>query len=227
MIQLRRMTGALLACLAILALAAPTAGADHAGEVVELSKSEGLTDGETVTITWSGFQPGVQANIMVVGEFPIATIPTRMNMEEFGQFTAPTDDTGAGSTEYQVVKDHGTDTTGAPLVCGADTQCWVVVQQVPFTEGWYNGVEITFADDAPAETTTTTEAVEETTTTEAETTTTTESNVSDEVVTTTDESDDDDGSNTGLIIGIVAAVVVLGGGAAYALNKRKNDGQPT
>jgi hypothetical protein len=228
------------------ASAAPSGPSIHAGEQVVLSKSTGLRDGETIQVSWANFLPNTEVNIVVTGEYPIYTVPSRLNFEEFGQVTAPTGPDGRGSAPFVVRVDHGIANDGQPLVCGRNGQrCWVIVMQPPFTTPTYNGAEIVFGGGgggtppppppppttappatvapettAPPETVPETTVVEttvaETTTTVPETTTSTTAKPKDDTVAL----EEDSGSNTGLIIAAVAIGAAALGGLAFFLARR-------
>lgn len=180
-----------------LATATGMASANHAGEEASADQTEGLTDGQTITITVANMKSPdmTTAQIMMANTWPVAG-PEAFNLAEFGD--APTVDInpdGTGTFEYTVKIDHGT------FDCLA-VQCYVVVFQGIGFDSYTGGFPVTFSDGT--ETTVAEEGEEEETTGAGD----------------SDGDSDDGGSSMGLIIGIVAAVVVLGGAGAVLAKRR-------
>ncbi len=203
------------------------AAADHAGETVALSQADGLSDGQTITVTIAGFDPaGKPGKIVTAGQGKLTTIPDKLNFDEYAvapEITIQPDGTGTG--QYIATADHGVVEDGSTLNCLA-TQCWIVVVQEPFLpQPNYASQPITFEGGSIAPSTPDTTAppateapatTEAPTTTVAETTTTTTTTK----VTVVAVSDEDDGGS-GLTFLIIAGVVLVAAGAAYAATRRK------
>ena len=106
--------------LASAAVAAP-AGADHGeghnGETLELSKSEGLVDGEVVTVTLTSWLPGKTATVVTCYIFPTAG-PGDCELSNYGQHTTTIADDGTGTVEFPVAV--------IPGRCDHTTPCFVV-----------------------------------------------------------------------------------------------------
>jgi hypothetical protein len=209
------------------------ASADHAGETLTASKTDGLNDGDTVTVTFANFNPaGKPVKVVIAGQGKLTTIPDKLNFDEYA--VAPTANVGSGgggSVDIIVVADHGTVQDGTTLDCKTQ-QCWIIAVQEPFLpQPNYASVPITFAGGSvaaattapptaapdttavPAETTTT--LVEETTTTEVEATTTTTEVVADDAA-----ASEEDGGGSGLTYAIIAVVAALAAGAGYYFTRR-------
>lgn len=187
--------------------------ADHAGETATSETTEGLTDGQTITISVANMKmPGMNtAQIMMANTWPVKG-PEAFNLAEFGD--APTvsiNPDGTGTFDYAVKLDHGT------FNC-LDTQCYVVVFQGMGFDSYTAGLPISFADPAAA----TTPPTEAPAATEAPATTEAPMVVATAPTESSDESGDDSGGGSaGIIIAIVAAVVVIGGGGAVLAKRRK------
>lgn len=179
------------------AAAAGMASADHAGETATADQTEGLTDGQTITISVTNMKSPdmTEAQIMMANTWPVAG-PEAFNLAEFGSAPkVPINPDGTGTFEYTVAIDHGT------FNC-LEIQCYVVVFQGIGFDSFTGGFPVTFSDG-----TETTVAEEE----EGEETTGSGDS---------DGDSDDGGGSMGLIIGIVAAVVVLGGAGAVLAKRR-------
>ena len=189
---------------------AGSASANHAGETATADKSEGLADGDTISITVSNMlMPGMStAQIMTANTWPVKG-PDAFNLAEIA--TAPTvniNADGTGTFDYKVTVDHGT------FNCEEIT-CYVVVFQGMGFDSYTAGFPIAFGGAPATEAPVATEAPS----TEAPTT---EMAVTAEAPTTEAPADDSDGGGSaGLIIGIIVAVVVIGGAGA-ALAKRRS-----
>lgn len=227
----RRVRAAVAAILvtAVAVVVAGTAGADHAGESITLSQNSGLSDGDTITVTVSGFVPDARpVKLVVAGQGKLVTIPDKLNFDEYAvapEVSISAD--GTGTAEFLMYADRGTVQDGTTLNCNVD-RCWVIAVQEPFLpEPYYASAEVFFGDNAPdpdepetTEAPATTEAPE---TTEAPATTeTTEApepiDESEEVAAPV-ESDDDGGS--ALIWVLLAVAVAAVGGAAFYFTKQK------
>ena len=221
-----------------LGVSALPASADHAGEKLVASKTADLTDGETVTVTFSGFAAGAKpAKVVIAGQGELTTIPDKLNFDEYGSApTATVAPDGTGSLELVATADHGTMQDGTTLDCKIQ-QCWIIVVQEPFLpQPNYASVPITFAGGsvaaattaapettaAPATTVAPVETVPvETTTTAVALTTTTEPATTTTVAAVDTASDDEDSGGSGALYAIIAAVVVVLGGAGFFIAKRK------
>jgi len=191
--------------------------ADHAGETATADKSEGLADGDTITITVANMMmPGMNtAQIMTANTWPVVG-PDAFNLAEFG--AAPTveiNPDGTGTFEYQVAIDHGT------FNC-LEIQCHVVVFQGMGFDSYTAGLPISFAAAESAPVTEAPVATEAPVVTEApvEMAVTVEAPAETDTKAAGAESEDDGGGSAGLIIGIVVAVVVLGGAGAVLAKRR-------
>jgi hypothetical protein len=187
------------------------ASADHAGETATSETTEGLTDGQTITISVANMKmPGMNtAQIMMANTWPVKG-PEAFNLAEFGD--APTvniNPDGTGTFDYAVKLDHGT------FNC-LEIQCHVVVFQGMGFDSYTAGLPITFADPAAA----TTPPTEAPAVTEAPAATEAPTAV-DAAAPEEESSDDSGGGSAGIIIAIVAAVVVIGGGGAVLAKRRK------
>ncbi|WP_419918800.1 hypothetical protein [Candidatus Poriferisocius sp.] len=115
----------LIVAVATVALAgfliAPLAVADHGeghnGETLELSKIEGIVDGEVVTVTLTSWLPGKTATIVTCFNYPVAG-PTDCELSNYGQHTVDIDDDGTATYDYPVAV--------VPGRCDETTQCFIV-----------------------------------------------------------------------------------------------------
>jgi hypothetical protein len=186
--------------------------ADHAGETATSETAEGLTDGQTITISVANMKmPGMNtAQIMMANTWPVVG-PEAFNLAEFGD--APTvtiNPDGTGTFDYTVKLDHGT------FNC-LEIQCHVVIFQGMGFDSYTAGLPVSFADPAAA-TTPPTEAPAA-----SEAPAATEAPVAVDAAAPEEEESGDDsgGGSAGIIIAIVAAVVVIGGGGAVLAKRRK------
>ena len=115
-----------------------TGSANHQGETIQLSKSAALVDGETLTVSISGFTPGgvdgkhPNAKLVIAGQGEFTTIPDKLNFEEYASAVeVPIQPDGTGTGQLLVYADHGTVQDGSSLNCATDP-CWVVAVQEPF-----------------------------------------------------------------------------------------------
>lgn len=227
-----RAAAAVMLATGLLVVAGTPVSARHAGESITVSKTSGLVDGDSVTVTVAGFTPNANpVKLVIAGQGELVTIPDKLNFDEYG--SAPTvaiGPDGSGTAEFIVTSDHGTVQDGSTLDC-LTTQCWIIAVQEPFLpQPNYASQEIFFGDAGPAPTTTappvapaetpTTAAPVETTTTEAATTTT-ESTAEKLDTDETAAVEDEEGGGSGLLIAIVAVVVVVVGVGGYFLTKKK------
>ncbi len=129
--------------LGSIGLLANTAGADHAvahnGETAEISKSDGLTQDETVMVTGIGYAPGSTLTVVQCFTFPAAG-PTDCELSNYGLHTAEVDDEGFGTVEYVVNVVDGK--------CDASNPCFIVVSDGIGPSANGVGLEVTFADPA-------------------------------------------------------------------------------
>jgi len=185
--------------------------ADHAGETATSDTTEGLTDGQTITISVTNMlMPGMStAQIMMANTWPVVS-PDAFNLGEFG--AAPTvtiKPDGTGTFDYAVKIDHGT------FNC-LKIQCYVVVFQGIGYESYTAGLPVSFADPAAATTSTTEAPAPTSAPIEAP-----EMSI-EESAEAGDSGDDSGGGSAGIIIAVVAAVVVIGGGGAALAKRRKS-----
>lgn len=141
-------TGAVL--VAVAALTASHTSADHGlghnGETMSLSKSSGITDGETITVSLSSFLPGKTITVVTCFNFP-AVGPADCELSNYGQHTTTSADDGTASLEYPVMVIAGR--------CDHENSCFIVAGDGFGPDANYAGVEITFAGpDGAAEDTT-------------------------------------------------------------------------
>lgn len=108
---------AVASLLLVPAASADHGGPNHNGEMMELSKSEDLEDGETVTVTVSNFLPGNTVTVLTCYNFPVAG-PGDCDFSNMGQFTAMVGDDGTATVEYPV--------NMVPGRCDASTSCFVI-----------------------------------------------------------------------------------------------------
>lgn len=154
---IRRLAAAGAVILAVTALTASHTSADHGlghnGETMTLSKSSGITDGETITVNLSSFLPGKAITVVTCFNFPAAG-PADCELSNYGQHTATSADDGTASLEYPVMV--------IPGRCDHENSCFIVAGDGFGPSANYAGVEITFAgpggaaeetpaDDAPAD----------------------------------------------------------------------------
>jgi hypothetical protein len=222
----------------VLLVGAAPASAKHAGETITLSKSEGLSDGETIRVTVTGFTPNAKpVKLVIAGQGTLVTIPDKLNFDEYAVAPeVPIGPDGSGSTDFVVTSDHGVVQDGSTLDCTV-SQCWVVAVQEPFlpqpnyaSQEIYFGAAPTTAPPVTAPPTTAppvtaapttaapTTAAPATTTTSTSTTTTTEKPDDTEKASATEE---DEGGGNAALWAIIAAVVVVVAGGGFYLTRRK------
>ena len=140
----------LTAAASIIALASlvtlPSAFADHGeghnGETMEVSKSEGITDGEAITVTLSSWLPGKTATIVTCFNYP-ALGPADCELSNYGQHTVPIADDGTATYDYPV--------TVIPARCDADNPCFIVAGDGFGPTANYAAQLVTFAAAAEPE----------------------------------------------------------------------------
>jgi len=215
MVMLRATRVVLGAVGVSIGLLAGTSGvsADHAGETATSDTTEGLTDGQTITISVTNMlMPGMStAQIMMANTWPVVG-PDAFNLAEFGE--APTvtiNPDGTGTFDYAVKIDHGT------YNC-LEIQCHVVVFQGMGFDSYTAGLPVSFADPAAA----TTPPTEAPPATDAPAPTEAPEVSLEESAQADDSGDDSGGGSAGIIIAVVAAVVVIGGGGAALAKRRKS-----
>ncbi len=137
---IRRLAVAGAVILAVTALVASHTSADHGlghnGETMTLSKSSGITDGETITVDLSSFLPGKTITVVTCFNYP-AVGPADCELSNYGQHTATSADDGTASLEYPVMV--------IPGRCDHENPCFIVAGDGFGPDANYAGVEITFA----------------------------------------------------------------------------------
>ncbi len=198
--------------VASIGLCANSAGADHAvahnGETAEISKSDGLVQDETVTVTGIGYAPGSTLTVVQCFIFPAAG-PTDCELSNFGQFTAEVGDDGVGTVDYVVNVVEGR--------CDPANPCFVVVSDGIGPSANGVGLEVTFADaaadEAAAEQAAADEAAAEPVATEDDGTT--------DAAAGSDASSDSDGGGSGWVLPVVIVGAVVAAGGAFAATRRR------
>ena len=111
--------GAAVAVIA-LTLVAMT-GTSSAQQSISVSQTQGLQDGQTVTVNLAGFVPGgndgqhPNAKLVIAGQGEFSTIPDKLNFEEYASaIEVPIQPDGTGVGELLVYADHGTQQDGYP-----------------------------------------------------------------------------------------------------------------
>ena len=141
----RMLTAGAAVMLAAVALA-PAAVADHGGghngETLELSKSEGLVDGEIVTVTLTSWLPGKTATVVTCYIFPAAG-PADCELSNYGSHLATIGDDGTATLEYPI--------SVVPGRCDHTIPCFVVAGDGFGATANYAAQEFTFAEPEPAE----------------------------------------------------------------------------
>ena len=130
--------------LAGFAAASPAAadhGEGHNGETLELSKSEGLADGEVVTVTLTSWLPGNTATVVTCYIFPAAG-PGDCELSNYGEYSTVIADDGTGTVEYPVSIIAGR--------CDETTPCFVVAGD-GFVGANFAAQQFTFAAGAAPE----------------------------------------------------------------------------
>ncbi len=140
----RRTTRYLVAVVVAVALGGlftiPIAVADHGeghnGETMELSKSEGIADGEVVTVTLTSWLPGNTATIVTCFRYPAAG-PADCELSNYGQHTAQIGDDGTATYDYPVAV--------VPGRCDETTPCYIVAGDGFGPDANYASQLVTFA----------------------------------------------------------------------------------
>lgn len=213
------LAGVLATCTSL--LLAPAAAADHGGpshngETMELSKSEDISDGESVTVMVSSFLPGNTVTVLTCYNFPVAG-PGDCDFSNMGQYTATVGDDGTAAVEYTV--------NMVPGRCDAGTACYIVASDGIGPSSNSAAQQFTFAatamaepepepTEAPAPTTTaappTTAAPVPTTTAAPPTTAAPESEPVEETAAPAAEADSDGGGSVwGWLLPVIIVVAVL------------------
>ena len=107
----------MLAAVALAPAAVADHGEGHNGETLELSKSEGLVDGEVVTVTLTSWLPGKTATVVTCYNYPAAG-PADCELSNYGTHTTTIADDGTGTVEYPVAI--------VPGRCDHTVSCYVV-----------------------------------------------------------------------------------------------------
>ena len=125
---------------------APAAIADHGeghnGETLELSKSEGLQDGEVVTVTLTSWLPGKTATVVTCYTYPAAG-PADCELSNYGMHIVTIGDDGTGSLEYPIAI--------VPGRCDETTACLIVAGDGFGPNANYAAQEFTFAAGSAAQ----------------------------------------------------------------------------
>jgi Neocarzinostatin family len=190
-----------LASAAALVVAAP-AGAQPAPPAISLDPSTGLSAGDTVTVTGTGFSPASAIGVSMCA----AAVTSGGSCDFSGARVATTDAAGSFTLEFPVVASITTPAEGlidcAPDHCGigaANLDVDSEVASVPLAFG--------------AGTTTTTE--------EARTTrTTADEDAAEEAAASSEDDDEDDGGRNPLTLAVLAAVLVGAGYGVFWLVRR-------
>ena len=194
-----------LVMLAIAITGSPAAadhGEGHNGETMVLSNSEGLEDGETLTVELTSFLPGATVTVVTCYRYPAAG-PSDCELSNYGMHTASIGNDGSATIEYPV--------SHVPDRCDASTPCFIVAGDGIGANANYAAVEVTFSGAVASETTEAPSTTAAPTTTAAPATTESPSAAD----------GDDGGTNTGLIIAIIAIAAAVIGGGAYVAKSRK------
>ncbi len=206
--------------VALLSLISAPAFADHGvahnGETADVSKTEGLAQDEVVTVTGHGYEPGATLTVVQCFIFPAAG-PFDCELSNYGQYTAEVGADGSASIDYAVNVVEGR--------CDATTPCFIVASDGIGPAANAVGVEVTFAEGAPATTTTaapatttaapaTTTAAPATTAAPVEPDTATDDEGDSEAAADNDETETDGDGLPGWVIPLVIAAVVVGAALA-------------
>ncbi|WP_420638472.1 hypothetical protein [Candidatus Poriferisocius sp.] len=144
--RIRHLTAAAVVAVLTGFLLAPAAVADHGeghnGETMELSKSDGIADGETVSVTLSSWLPGKTATIVTCFNYP-AVGPADCELSNYGMHTVTISDDGTATKDYPVAV--------VPGRCDVDNSCFVVAGDGFGPDANYAAQAITFVAGAPPE----------------------------------------------------------------------------
>ena len=162
----RLVVASIVVVLAGLAVASPVVadhGEGHNGETLEVSKSEGLVDGEVVAVTLTSWLPGKTVTVVTCYVYPAAG-PSDCELSNYGTHTTVIGDDGTGTLEYPVAV--------VPGRCDETMPCLVVAGDGFGANANYAAQQFTFAAadaaepdpaEEPAEETTEPDPAEETT----------------------------------------------------------------
>ena len=140
----------LIAAVSVMALASlialPAAFADHGeghnGETLEVSKSEGIEDGDVLTVTLTSWLPGKTATVVTCYNYPAAG-PADCELSNYGQHTVTIAEDGTATYDYPVKV--------IPLRCDADNPCFIVAGDGFGATANYAAQLVTFAAVAEPE----------------------------------------------------------------------------
>jgi hypothetical protein len=182
-----------------------------------VSNTEGLAQDEVVTVTGHGYEPGATLTVVQCFKFPV-TGPADCELSNYGQYTAEVGADGSASIDYVVNVVEGR--------CDATTPCFIVASDGIGAAANAVGVEVTFAEGAPAATTTaapaTTTAAPATTAAPVEPDTATDDEGDLEAAADNDETETDGDGLPGWVIPLaIAAIAAVVVGAALASRKKK------
>ena len=137
---IRRLLIAVVAITLVGLFVGPVAVADHGlghnGETMELSKSEGIEDGEVVTVTLTSWLPGKTATIVTCFNFP-AVGPADCELSNYGMHIVTIGDDGTATYDYPVAV--------VPGRCDENNSCFIVAGDGIGGSANYAGQPITFA----------------------------------------------------------------------------------
>jgi hypothetical protein len=194
--------------------AAPATTTAALATTADVSNTEGLAQDEVVTVTGHGYEPGATLTVVQCFKFPV-TGPADCELSNYGQYTAEVGADGSASIDYVVNEVEGR--------CDATTPCFIVASDGIGAAANAVGVEVTFAEGAPAATTTaapaTTTAAPATTAAPVEPDTATDDEGDLEAAADNDETETDGDGLPGWVIPLAIAAVVVG--AALASRKKK------
>ncbi len=140
----------LIAAVSVMALASlvalPAAFADHGeghnGETMEVSKSEGIEDGDVITVTLTSWLPGKTATIVTCYNYP-AVGPADCELSNYGTHIVEIAEDGTATIDYPV--------SVIPLRCDADNPCFIVAGDGFGPAANYAAQPVTFAAVAEPE----------------------------------------------------------------------------
>ena len=184
----------LIAAVSVMALASlvalPAAFADHGeghnGETMEVSKSEGIEDGDVLTVTLTSWLPGKTATVVTCYNYPAAG-PADCELSNYGQHTVEIAEDGTATYDYPV--------SVIPLRCDADNPCFILAGDGFGPAANYAAQLVTFAAVAEPEPEPEPEVVEE----EAE----------EETAAVADDDDGDDSGFNWIPIAVLIPVIIV------------------
>ena len=106
-----------LASLVALPAAFADHGEGHNGETMEVSKSEGIEDGDVITVTLTSWLPGKTATVVTCYNYPAAG-PADCELSNYGTHIVTIAEDGTATIDYPVKV--------IPLRCDADNPCFIV-----------------------------------------------------------------------------------------------------